>query len=126
MGTELLATVVDSVDPTWIGAMLYTYPVQFIVWLIVLFAVGFFFGFMWEKRNTDAAKGEVRLAQREVEVYKAKAEYELQLCRGIQEHNKSLLAQNKELHAALSEANKQLAKSVEQNEKLIQEIELTR
>ena len=46
--------------------------------------------------------------------------------RSVREANKELHAFNKKLIDELSEANKQLAKSVEQNEKLIQEIELTR
>lgn len=119
MGTELLATVVDSVDPTWIGAMLYTYPVQFIVWTAIIAAVAFALGFAWEKRK-------VGIANAEADLMRTQHDIDVETMRSVQEANKELHAFNKKLIDELGEANKQLAKSVEQNEKLIQEIELTR
>lgn len=45
MGSEVLSSVATNVDPTWIGAMLYAYPVQFVLWSLLVAIAAFVFGF---------------------------------------------------------------------------------
>lgn len=118
MGTNLLATVADSVDPTWIGAMLYTYAVQFVAWSLTLLVVGFLLGFMWEKRKIDIDRAESDLM-------KTQHDIDVRTMKSTQEANKELLEFNKKLIGELSEVRKSLSRSLEDNKKLLDLTEST-
>ena len=109
MGAEVLSSVATSIDPTWIGAMLYTYPIQFVLWSLLVAIAFFLLGFFHEKRKAD-------IAASEVDLLKVKSEYELEMLHSMQD-------QNKELLAGLKAANEQLVSVSEEYRHLLMSIE---
>lgn len=113
MGAEVLSSVATSVDPTWIGAMLFTYPVQFILWSLLVGIAAFVLGFAWEKRKVGIAKAETDLMRTQHEI-------DVKTMKSIQEANKELLEFNRKLINELSEARESLSASTKDNKELLE------
>lgn len=113
MGAEVLSSVATNVDPTWIGAMLYAYPVQFVLWSLLVAIAAFVFGFAWEKRKVGIAKAEADLMRTQHDI-------DVNTMKSIQEANKELLEFNKKLVNDLSEAREILSRSQKDNAELLE------
>lgn len=105
MGVEVAATVVNSVDPTWVGAMLFTYPIQFIIWTAMVAIAAFCFGFAWEKRKVGIAKAEADLM-------KTQHDIDVETMRSIHDLNKKLMEE-------ANESRKILIKTYEESKQLM-------
>lgn len=113
MSAEILSAVATSVDPTWIGAMLFAYPVQFVVWTVLVAVIAFVFGFAWEKRK-------VGIAEAEADLMRAQHDVDVETMKSIQGSNRELLELNKKLMQDADEARRILLRAGKENRELLE------